>query len=62
MHAFVVIETFDPIDDVELGQRTSVVAQQMRALDLEHLEEALHRRVDAPTSSKLSRVRQVSEN
>ena len=57
-----VIKAFDPIDDVELGQRASVVAQQMSALDLERLEEALHRRIDAPMSSKPRRVRQVSED
>jgi hypothetical protein len=34
----------------------------MSALDLERLEEALHRRIDAPMSSKPRRVRQVSED
>ena len=34
MHAPVIIEAFDPVDDVELGKRTGVVTKQMGALDL----------------------------
>ena len=40
-----IIETFDPVDDVELGKRAGVVAKPMGALDLQRLEETLHRRI-----------------
>jgi len=62
MHAPVIVETLDPVDDVKLGACAGVVAKQVGALHLQRLEEALHRRVDAPMSSKPRRVRQVSEN
>ena len=50
MHAAAIVETFDPVDDSELGKRARVIAQPMRSLNLQRLEEALHRRVDAPMS------------
>ena len=51
-----VVETFDPVDDVELSERTGVVAAQMNALNLQRLEEALHRRVVPATSSPAHRL------
>ena len=33
MHASMVVETFDPVDDVELGMRPGLVAKQMGTLD-----------------------------
>ena len=48
MHAPTIVEAFDPIDDVELGQGTRVVAQKMDALDLRSL-------IDQPTIRRLAR-------
>jgi hypothetical protein len=38
MHAAAIVETFDPVDDIELGKRTRVVAQSMRSLTLSVLK------------------------
>ena len=38
MHASVILEAFDQVDDVELGACARVVAKQICALDLQCLE------------------------
>ena len=48
MHAFTIIEAFNPIDHIELGLRARFVAKLMDALDLQGLEEASY--VQNPSS------------
>src|SRR5438105_7554484 len=45
METPVIIKTFNPVHDVKLGNRTSLVASLVDSLDLQSFEKTLHRRV-----------------
>src|SRR4051812_16792837 len=58
MQALLIVEPFDPIDDVELGNRPGFVTKKMDTLDLQRLEKAFHRCVIPTVGSPAHRLNQ----
>src|SRR3954451_21665268 len=56
MHAFTIVEAFDPVDDVEPRMRARVVAHAMNPHDLQRLEEAFDHRVCPPAAASAHRL------
>ena len=62
MRSPLVVEALDPIDDVQTCLGSWPVSMPVDVLDLQGLEEALYRGIDAPMSSNAGRVGQVGKD